>query len=111
MKLLVCGGRDFKDTNLAYEEIAKLDPDAIIQGKATGADSIAGLFAIEHGLPNIEVGANWDYYGNPAGPIRNQWMLDFCKPDLVLALPGGRGTRSMTIRARMAGVKVIEIDG
>lgn len=109
MKLLVCGGREFKDTKLAYEEIKKLDPSAIIQGKARGADSIAGLFALEHGLPNIEVGANWKYYGKGAGPIRNQWMLDWCKPDLVLALPGSTGTRNMITRSKMAGVEVLEI--
>jgi len=43
-------------------------------------------------------------YKNAAGPIRNQWMLKYGKPDLVLALPGGAGTASMIDLASKAGV-------
>lgn len=52
--------------------------------------------------------ADWSKYGKAAGPMRNQKMLDEYKPDLVVALPGGRGTADMVSRARVAGVEVIE---
>jgi hypothetical protein len=36
-------------------------------------------------------------------------MLEEGKPDVVVALPGGRGTADMVRRAKDAGVKVIEV--
>jgi hypothetical protein len=110
MKLLVCGSRDIIDTPRIYAEIERLKPKAIVQGAARGVDSIAGLYAIEHGLANIEVAANWDFYRKAAGPIRNRWMLNFCQPDLVLAFPSedSIGTRNMMEIAAKAGVEVIE---
>jgi hypothetical protein len=39
--------------------------------------------------------------------MRNQAMLDYGKPDLVVAFPGGKGTADMVRRARVAGVKVL----
>lgn len=112
MKVLVCGGRDFTNTRKLYQALDSLKPDAIIQGGAAGADSIADLYAIERGLPAIEVKANWGYYDKAAGPIRNKWMLDFCSPDLVLAFPTerSRGTWDMVRQAKKAkvGVKVID---
>lgn len=108
MKLLVCGGREFKDTLFAYDQIRRLNPDAIINGKARGADSIAGLYAKEFGLPCIEVPANWNFYGKRAGSLRNEWMLKFCSPDHVLALPGGYGTANMVKLSRDANIEVLE---
>jgi hypothetical protein len=35
-------------------------------------------------------------------------MLALGKPDLVLAFPGGRGTRDMVAKAIKAGVRVVE---
>jgi hypothetical protein len=35
-------------------------------------------------------------------------MLDEGTPDMVVAFPGGRGTADMKMRARLAGVEVIE---
>jgi len=31
-------------------------------------------------------------------------------PDIVVAFPGGRGTSDMRIRAKVAGVRLVEID-
>jgi hypothetical protein len=53
--------------------------------------------------------AQWDRYGEAAGPIRNAWMLEFGKPDLVVAFPGGRGTADMISKARKAGIEVCEV--
>lgn len=49
--------------------------------------------------------ADWGRYGKAAGPIRNQEMLE-SGIDLVIALPGGRGTADMVRRAEGAGVPV-----
>lgn len=35
-------------------------------------------------------------------------MIDVGKPDLVVAFSGGKGTVDMVMRARAAGIKVVE---
>ena len=121
MKILICGGRDFKDKskiysdldfyyNLCYENNESL---SIISGMAKGADSLEWLYAKEHDLELFEFPADWKHHNNAAGPIRNKKMLDEGKPDLVLAYPTEKsvGTRHMIKIARQAGVKVIVYEG
>lgn len=36
-------------------------------------------------------------------------MIDEGKPDLVVALPGGRGTADMVRRAKKHGIEVVEV--
>lgn len=47
-------------------------------------------------------------YNAAAGSVRNEFMLTW-RPRLVLAFPGGPGTKDMVTRARRAGVEVLEI--
>ena len=49
----------------------------------------------------------WDELGKKAGPLRNQRMLDDGKPDMVVAFPGGGGTKDMVRRAAKAGVAIM----
>ena len=53
--------------------------------------------------------AAWNKWGYSAGPRRNAWMIEYGKPDHVLAFPGGPGTADMVRRARAAGIPVTEI--
>lgn len=110
MRVLVCGGRDFADSRLLHDTLTGLGRafEELIEGGASGADGMAYAWADRHGLPVTTFKADWKRYGNRAGPIRNQRMLDEGKPDLVVAFPGGRGTADMVKRARAAGVRVIE---
>lgn len=116
-RILICGGRNFTDADLLRRTMEQVlpyvgDKFCIINGLARGADMLAHAWAFHVGIPSICVPANWNYYGNKAaGPIRNQWMLDFCFPDLVIALPGGAGTADMVSRSRLAGVDVWEVHG
>ena len=85
-------------------------PDVrIICGGASGADALAQDWAVLNWCLYKEFLPNWGKYGRAAGPIRNQQMLDEGKPDLVVACPGGSGTRDMCERARQAGVEILEI--
>lgn len=81
----------------------------IIHGVARGADLMARRWAQDRGICCIEVPANWIKYEKKGGGIRNQWMLDFCSPDLVIAFPGKAGTGDMIRRAKKAGVAVYEV--
>lgn len=111
-KVLVCGGRDYNDTEFLEGILDKLNEEhnftTLISGCASGADSMAGIWAILNKIAVEEFPAEWKKDGRAAGPIRNQRMLVEGKPDLVVAFPGGRGTADMVRRARDAGVQVIE---
>lgn len=81
----------------------------VISGMAKGADTVAIEWAVVNWCQWLEFPANWKEHGKRAGIIRNQQMLDEGKPDLVIAFPGGRGTRCMIRLAKEAGVPVREI--
>jgi len=115
-KVLVCGGRDYKDLNKAWDVLKEIKPDVIIEGgcrkadiRDYTADYCGWYYAYGHCIPCITHWANWGKHGKAAGPIRNQEMLDMWQPDLVVAFPGGDGTKSMVELARKAGVEVKEI--
>ncbi len=111
---LICGGRDFTDKemfNSAMSDLVHLRgmPSVVVQGGAKGADTLARSWAQQHALKIVTEKAKWNVFGNSAGPIRNQVMLDKYSPDFVIAFPGGRGTADMVRRSREAGIDVAEI--
>jgi len=111
---LICGGRDFADTEIfdsAMSELVALQgmPARVVEGGAKGADSMARGWAQRHALDIVTEKAQWNVYRRSAGVIRNQAMLDKYKPDFVVAFPGGKGTADMVERGRKAGVNVAEI--
>jgi YspA, cpYpsA-related SLOG family len=115
MRVLVCGGRDFKDKDLLEKELDKIhepkffNPGNIkllIQGGASGADYLAREWASTKAVGVRTFKADWYKYRLRAGPIRNKQMLDEGKPDLVIAFPGGKGTADMIRQATVAKVKV-----
>lgn len=114
MRVLVCGGRNFKDAWAAYKILDRLHHqfqfDVVIEGNASGADRFASLWATRKKTDNLKYPAQWERYGRLAGPIRNTEMLDKGRPDLVVAFPGGRGTANMVQQAKRAGVRVIEVE-
>ena len=97
----------------ATEVIRDRKPTVIIEGGATGADSIAARAAVILQVPCVVTfKADWSM-GRRAGPVRNQRMLDEGRPDLVLAFthPLGIsvGTADMVRRAKRAGVEVEQV--
>lgn len=124
MRVLVCGGRDFalleksieasNQRSFIYKTLQEInlrhDPiEVLIEGDAKGVDRCAGSWARSHGITNRKFPADWKKYGNSAGPIRNQQMLDEGLPDLVMAFPGGTGTADMVRRAKKSGIPVEEV--
>ena len=108
MRVLVCGGRDYRDRDAVYRELDALLPQmgALMSGGAPGADTLAWDWGWSRNFHCERYMADWKTHGRAAGPIRNQRMLDEGKPDLVVAFPGGRGTADMVRRAEAAGIKV-----
>lgn len=127
MRLLVTGGREFRDREWLYAALNLLDSldpiTELIEGGATGADCLAANWAIwkEHAtggrLKHIQVKARWGFYGqglrdgqkNPAGAIRNTEMARMA-PDVVLACPGGDGTANMVSTAKAHNLRVIYLE-
>jgi hypothetical protein len=113
MRVLVCGGRGFNDVALLRTALNELHAQygfkVLIHGMQIGADLLAGQWAEDNGIKVEPYRAEWTKYGKPAGPIRNARMLTEGKPKLVIAFPGGRGTRDMCEKAIAAGVEVINV--
>lgn len=125
MKVLVCGGRHYglvgrgKSLREACDErrdltiyLSGLHADTpitcVMHGGATGADSCAGQWAKTQGLPVEVFPADWTTHGRAAGPIRNRVMLDQ-QPALVVAFPGGAGTRNLVKQAATRGIRTVEL--
>jgi len=131
MRILVCGGRDFgnykKYPQLSTEWKRKKSESAfiwreltrytqhlsesliIISGCATGADENAQAWAKASGHGRMLFRAEWDKYGNAAGPIRNKQMMVNGKPEIVIAFPGGKGTKNMLSIARKNKLQIIRL--
>lgn len=111
MVVLVCGGRNYWDQQAVFGVLSGLHHDQpislLIHGGAKGADSLAGVWAYRNGVPCREFAADWEKYGKSAGPIRNRQMLDEGKPELVVAFPGGAGTRHMIEAAARRGLPIV----
>lgn len=120
MRVIICGGRKFMDKDLMWlalphvlTELRARKHDysshlTIIEGGASGADYLAGQYALENGIALEEYPADWRGLGKAAGAIRNIQMLS-TGVDGVIAFPGGNGTQHMMDAARLAGVEVIQV--
>jgi hypothetical protein len=120
MKILITGSRDFtNEAEIATQFATILDPTVIVHGACpTGADNIADNIACAH--PMVGPGrihrypAAWARFGRRAGPMRNQKMIDFEKPDVAWAFYSTphpevtSGTADCVERARSAGITVVE---
>lgn len=120
MRVLVCGGRNFTNRQVAFEVLDQFHEtygiDVIIQGGAKGADRRAEEWAKKCGIPFEEYRADWDNithedarikyhpdgnaYDANAGHRRNKKMLDEGKPDAVIAFPGSFGTQDMITQVK-----------
>jgi hypothetical protein len=120
-RVLVCGGRnknpadiwnwlerflrDEIESNLGH---SMWPISALMHGGAKGADEGAGQWAESEGIEPLVFKANWKSHGRSAGPRRNSIMLREGRPDIVIAFPGGAGTKNMVEQARGL-VPVIEV--
>lgn len=134
VRILVTGGRAFgadgklngpQATALARASLVGYPSDAVlVHGAADGADSIAANVWEQLGRKTEAHPADWMgpcrpgcrpghrrprgsmSYCPAAGVYRNQEMLD-TGVDVLVAFPGGRGTKDMTTRALAANIEVV----
>ena len=112
MNVLVTGSRKWTDFGTIYERLSQLPKDSlVIEGGASGADTLARTAAARLGFGRVTVKALWAKYGRSAGVRRNRAMLDL-KPDLVLGfrINNSAGTTDCIDEARRRGIAVEVLD-
>lgn len=111
MKVVIAGGRDFKDYNLLKKKVdyylQNVDEEiVVISGTAKGADRLGERYAKEKGYEIERYPADWDRFGKSAGYIRNGIMGK--AGDALIAFWDGKsnGTSIMIQVAKKHGLKV-----
>ena len=125
--VLVCGGRDYTDIDKLYCALDSVvdknglwHPDypnncvnqelLIVSGGARGADSHATDWAEMRGVRFNVYLPNWSKYGSVrAAAIRNDYILQSEKIDLVVAFGGDANSEDLVRRAEKAKIMVIRI--
>ncbi len=118
-RLLVCGGRDFDDRDLLDATLDAINRkhalEYVIEGEATGADTLAREWAESRGIPvkPVPVDHALDGPWPGAGPRRNSRML-LERPTAAVAFPRangkwGSGTLDMIKKLKEVDVPVWKI--
>ncbi len=115
IKVIVAGGRDFKDYELLRTKLDQAlrnrlnEEIVVVSGKARGADSLGERYAKERGYKISSHPADWDTYGKAAGYIRNKEMAE--EADVLMAFWDGksRGTMHMINLAKEKGLKTLVV--
>ena len=112
MKIIITGGRDYKQTHTDWIKIKNIlcenNCTGVLSGSSQGADLFGIRLAISLSLPIYKFPAKWDTYGNMAGPMRNEEMAQ--NAEAVILMKGGRGTSDMRRRAIAHGLKILYDD-
>lgn len=112
MRIIVCGGRYYSDRIRLEAVLANRSKpgDLIITGGAGGADGMATSWALCNERIAVVFPAPWTKLPHDAGLVRNSAMAQHAGADLVIAFPGGSGTRDMVAKARVLGIPVVEVE-
>lgn len=109
MRLLVCGGRHFDDTDLVERELSRFhalnDITVIVHGGATRIGATAEAWARRHQVHVIRYPANFSL-GRRGDSERDAFMLGDARPEAVLAFPGGRRTAELLRKADRLGARL-----
>jgi hypothetical protein len=111
MKLIIAGGRDYKFKPEDFNRLSKIHwhdtyVTEVVSGGALGADRGGEMWAAAERIPIKFFRPDWEEYGKAAGPIRNRQMAEYA--DAVALFPGGRGTESMRIEAKVKGLRIFD---
>ena len=121
MRVLVTGGREYNNMRRVFDALDKVHDSVGVtevvhgaccdkMGNLKGADGLSEKWAISRQLPYRGFPARWKKFGPSAGPKRNQQMINEIRPDIVLAFPGGKGTKGCADYAESKGIKVVRVN-
>ena len=103
-RVAICGDRDWKYKKPIREELEILRNTfglklIVACGMCRGADILAWEICEELGIDRIAFPANWSGRHNSAGPFRNMLIINFFRPDKVIAFHNdigkSKGTKHM----------------
>jgi predicted Rossmann-fold nucleotide-binding protein len=115
LTIMVTGGRKFMDKATLYRILTTLlkrylgTKIVVIHGGARGADKIASEWVSAASAWPVSERVylpDWNTLGKFAGPVRNTAMVA-AKPDVCVAMPGGRGTADAIAKCHEAGIPVV----
>lgn len=116
MRIVVTGSRKWTNRELLHRTLddlhVKYGIEVLYHGEQSGADLMAKAWAESRGLPNF--GCPFaGFYGKQGGAIRNGWLLDEGRPDLVVAFPTKEsvGTWNCLTQAKQRGLAVRIVAG
>jgi hypothetical protein len=110
VKVIIAGGRDFKDYDLLCQKtdyyLSRQSEIEIVSGTAKGADKLGERYAEERQYPIKRFPADWGSFGKRAGYIRNTEMAEYA--DALIAFWNGesKGTEHMINLAKEKSLKV-----
>src|SRR5208283_5742678 len=112
MKLAVVGSRKFSNLEMVvalletlHKSVADLE---IVSGGAEGVDTEAFRWANTHGVPTTVFPADWEQFGNAAGPKRNADIVKASDCGMVFWDGVSPGSLDFLVRAKkMKGYKVV----
>lgn len=113
MKIIVTGGRDYKDREKVFKVLNYLNPDFVRVGDCpTGVDAFVEEWLDDSGrFPMYRCYvAKWDAHGKAAGPLRNIEMIQDNLDSIVIAFPGGKGTLNCMTEAKKRGLIVLKVE-
>lgn len=127
IKTIIAGPRDFNNQSFVFSALdmvfskliknSKENTDSlgnieIVEGGATGVDSLAKSYAISKYIKYKEFPADWNKHGRAAGPIRNKQMAEYS--DILIAFRyvnnPSRGTENMIRQAKENNLKIIIVN-
>lgn len=118
MKLIVAGGRDFKDYRLLKETLDNFQKEygniaEVVSGTAIGVDMLGEQYANENNIPIKRFVPDWKGLGKRAGHVRNRQMGDYAKEHggMLVAFwdKQSRGTKGTIDYATKIGLKSVVV--
>ena len=118
MKVVVAGGRDFKDYYLLKETLDNFQQEygnitEVVSGTAKGVDKLGEQYANENKIPIKRFVPDWEGLGKKAGHVRNRKMGDYAKEHngMLAAFwdKQSKGTKGMVDYAKKIGLKSVVV--
>ena len=116
MKVIVAGGRDFKNYKLLKCTLDNFQQEygnitEVISGTAIGVDKLGEQYANENNIPIKRFVPDWQGLGKKAGHVRNRQMGDYAKEHngMLVAFwdKQSKGTKGMIDYATKVGLKSV----
>jgi len=110
MRVIIAGGRSFKDYNrlcsVCDYMLQNQEDIVIVSGTAMGADKLGERYAQERGYRIVRFPAEWDKHGKAAGFIRNEEMAKYSNALIAFWDGNSKGTEHMINLAEKHGLKI-----